>query len=71
VTRSISVKRPAPSQHLMCSGDGLGTPNSILGRTEPKKHLGRRLGAVKLSGVPQIALGDTLRDVTEDASKNV
>jgi hypothetical protein len=42
--------RLAPPQHPLCSRDGLGAPDSVLGRVEPKRALGSANGGVQTSG---------------------
>jgi hypothetical protein len=56
----------APSASL-CSEDGLGALDTVLGRAGSKKAFGTRGWGGETSGAPQISLGDALRDATRDA----
>jgi hypothetical protein len=51
----------------LCSGDGLGAPDTVLGRAGRKGPLGRAAGNEILSDVPQTSLGAALGDAAGDA----
>jgi hypothetical protein len=44
---------PTPLQRPLCSRNGLGASDSVLGRVGPKKIWGTQLGAVKRSACPK------------------
>ena len=47
----------APLQRPYSSGNGLGTPDRVLGRIRPKRALGVRLGPAKHQERPKSLLG--------------
>jgi hypothetical protein len=51
IGRRHFLLRPAPPQRPLCSWDGLGVPDNVLGRVEPKRALGRTTGGVQTSDV--------------------
>jgi hypothetical protein len=62
---------PACLKQLLCSGDGIGAPGTVLGRARRKGLLGRTVGTDFLSGASQIPLGAALGDVAGDALRQM
>jgi hypothetical protein len=52
--------RPVPPQLSLCGGDGLGAPDSVLGRAGPKRPLGHAAVGGQASSATQIPLGGAL-----------
>jgi hypothetical protein len=54
----------------MWCGDGLGAPDSVLGRAGPKRSLGRVARRGQVSDAPQIPLENALVDAAGDALRH-
>jgi hypothetical protein len=62
---------PACPEHPLCSGDGLGAPDTILVHAGQKEALEHVAGNVFTSGAVEISLGYTLGNATGDALRLV
>jgi hypothetical protein len=62
--------RLAPPNRPLCSRDGIGVPDTVLGHVGPKKALGRTAGCSETSDGPQISLGGGLGDAAGDALRS-
>jgi hypothetical protein len=58
---------PASPEHPMCSGDGLGAPDTVLGQAEQKEALGHAAANVFSSGATQIPFGDALGEAAGES----
>jgi hypothetical protein len=54
-------------QHPLCTEDGLGALDIVLGHVEPKQGFRRVAGGGETSNAPQITLGNGLEDAAGDA----